>query len=107
MLSDFAAGLTSFVSLGALTSLTSLASFVSVVGATTSLLDTETALATGLASGAFSVVVVGLATASVFGCVSVIVPPVSSAAFASPFDINNKSVLIATDATPSDDFLIE
>ncbi|MFZ8183534.1 DUF456 domain-containing protein, partial [Staphylococcus aureus] len=42
-----------FVSLGALTSLTSLASFVSEVGASTSLLDTETALATGLVSGAF------------------------------------------------------
>ncbi|SCU54494.1 Uncharacterised protein [Staphylococcus aureus] len=101
-MSAFAAGFSSFASLGALTS------FVSVVGATTSLLATETALATGLASGAFSVVVVvGLATASVFGCASVFVPPVSSAAFASPFDINNKSVLIATDATPSDDFLIE
>ena len=65
MLSAFAAGLTAFVSLGALTSLTSLASFVSEVGASTSLLDTETALATGLVSGAFSVVVVGLASASV------------------------------------------
>ncbi len=69
----FAAGLTAFVSLGALTSLTSLASFVSEVGASTSLLDTETALATGLVSGAFSDVVVGLATASVFGCASVFV----------------------------------
>ncbi len=66
------------------------------------------ALATGLVSGAFSDVVVGLATASVFGCASVFVPPVSSAAAcALPFYINNKSVLIATDATPSDDFLIE
>ncbi len=43
-------------------------------------IKSETALATGLVSGAFSDVVVGLATASVFGCASVFVPPVSSAA---------------------------
>ena len=57
LLSAFAAGFSSFASLGALTSLTS---FVSEVGALTSLLDTETALATGLASGAFQLLLLDL-----------------------------------------------
>ena len=49
-----------FCFLRALTSLTSLASFVSEVGASTSLLDTETALATGLVSGAFQLLLLDL-----------------------------------------------